>query len=134
MKPSKPSTLSKTWKTAAATAAVPAPNPNSKWRILQPYLALPLLTPCFILAFACVTDQGPWASDGYFGPGTIGQTLWLLSPLALWAASWLWRWEGDHDILEPRLTVCLLAAMLGIVICASAAYSLWIAQGLAQLA
>jgi hypothetical protein len=134
VKPSKPSKLSKLWGTAATTAAVPAPNPNSKWRIIQPYLAFPLLTPCFILAYACVTDQGPWASDGYFGPGTLGQTLVLLSPLAMWAASWLWSWEGDYDIIEARLAVCLLAAVLGVAICGFAAFSLVLDKGLAQLA
>jgi hypothetical protein len=127
MKPSKPSKVAKSAGTPAA-AAVPAPNPNSKWRILQPYLALTLLTPCFVLAYACVTDQGPWAPDGYFGPGSLGQSAYLLSPLALWAVSWLWSWEGDHDILEPRVTVCLAAALLGIVICGLAAGSLAMAH------
>ena len=124
MKPSKPSKASKSANGPAAAAAVPAPNPNSKWRIIQPYLALPLLTPSLVLAYACITDQGPWASDGYFGPGSIGQTGFFLSPLALWAASRLWRWEGDHDILERRLTVCLIAVLLGIVVCGLAATAL----------
>ena len=87
----------------------------------MPYLVLPLLMPSLTLAYACMTDQGPWASDGYFGPGSIGQSAFLLSPLAVWAVSWLWRWEGDHDIFEPRLTVCLIAVLLGIVVCGLAA-------------
>ena len=95
-----------------------APRPDSPWRIISPFLVLTLLIPSFVLAYASTTDQGPWAPDGYFGPGTFTQTLVLLIPLAIWAASWLLAWEGDHDVLEPRVTLGLIAGGVGLVICA----------------
>lgn len=95
-------------------------------------LLLSLLTPSFVLAFACVTDQGPWAADGYLGPGTITVTLVLISPLLIWADSWLWRWEGEYDILEPRAIVCVIAVAIGLVICACFALGLAVARALAS--
>jgi hypothetical protein len=93
-------------------------NPESNWRIAAPLLSLTLFTPCLVLAYACTTDQGPWASDGYFGPGTFADTLLLLSPLALWAWCWMWTWKGDCRILlESRMTVCLYAAIAGFAVC-----------------
>lgn len=98
--------------------------PDSKWRIITPFLLLIPLVPSFVLAYACTTDQGPWAANGYFGPGDFKQTLFLLSPLAVWAASWLWKWEGDYDILEARTIVCLVAGAIALVICAVGAWDL----------
>lgn len=94
------------------------PRPGSKWRIIAPLLLLPLLVPPVVLAYACTTDQGPWAADGYFGPGDLARTLVFLSPLGVWAASWLWKWEGEYDVLEPRVIVCLVAVVIGFAICA----------------
>ena len=94
------------------------PRPGSKWRIVTPLMLLPLLAPSLVLAYACTTDQGPWAANGYFGPGNFAETLELLIPLGVWAASWLWKWEGDYDILEPRAIICLVAGVIGFVICA----------------
>lgn len=109
--------------------ALRAPRPDSKWRVAAPLLLLALFAPSFVLTYACTTDQGPWAPDGYFGPGNLTETLVLLSPLSVWAASWLWKWEGDYDILEPRLIVCLIAAAIGYAICAW----YWLALAMAGL-
>lgn len=105
-----------------------APRPDSRWRIVTPLLLLTLLIPSFVLAYACTTDQGPWASDGYFGPGSLTLTIVLLSPFAIWAASWLWAWEGDYDILEPRAVVALIAGVVGLAICAYCAFALSMAE------
>lgn len=59
--------------------------------------------------------------NAHFGPGSGGEALELLSPFAIWAAGWLWSWEGDYDILEPRLIPGLLADAAGLflsVLCA----------------
>ena len=87
-------------------------------------MLLTLLVPSFVLAYACATDQGPWAANGYFGPGTPTDTLVLLSPLVVWAAGWLWAWEGEHDILEPRAIVCAIAGAIGLAICTLCAVNL----------
>lgn len=105
-----------------------APRPDSNWRIITPFLLLTLLVPSFVLAYACTTDQGPWAADGYFGPGNPAETLILLSPLIVWAASWLWYWEGDYDILEPRVVVGAIAGAIGLAICADFALDLSMAE------
>ena len=110
-------------------------NPQSKWRIIAPFTGLPLLAPSLVLAYACATDQGPWAADGYFGsPAGIGTTLGFLSPLLVWAACWLWKWEGDHDILEPRVIVAFLAVLAAFLICAGAEVSLQTSAALEGLA
>jgi hypothetical protein len=108
-------------------AVLRPPRPDSPWRFGQPLLLLTVLVPNFVLAFACLTDQGPWTARGYFGPGTFGQTLYLLSPLVVWAAGWLLRWEGDYDIVEPRTALGLIAGGYALFICLDA----WISLGLA---
>jgi hypothetical protein len=108
----------------------PAPRPDSVWRIITPVLLLPLLIPSSVLAYACVTDQGPWAADGYFGPGTFTEALVLLSPLLVWAASWLLKWEGEYDVLERRAVVCVVAGAIGLAICAC----FWLGMVLASVA
>jgi hypothetical protein len=111
------------------SAVARAPRPDSPWRIGQPLLLLTLLIPNFVLAYACTTDQGPWTARGDFGSGTIAQTLLLLSPLIIWAAGWLWSWEGDHDILEPRTMLGLLAWIWGLALCLDYCFSLLLAGG-----
>jgi len=105
-----------------------APRPNSSWRIITPFLLLTLFIPSFVLAYACTTDQGPWTANGYFGPGRPTETLLLLSPLIVWAASWLWSWEGDYDILEPRAAVGVIADAIGLLICANFALDLFMTE------
>ena len=105
-----------------------ASRPGSRWRIAAPLLLLALLVPSFVLAYACVTDQGPWAADGYFGPGNLATTLVLLSPLVVWGAGWLWAWEGEPDILEPRAVVCAIAGGIGLAVCALCAVDLYLAE------
>lgn len=102
--------------------------PDSNWRIITPFLLLILLVPSFVLAYACTTDQGPWTVSGYFGPGRPTETLLLLSPLIVWAASWLWSWDGDYDVLEPRAVVGAIAGAIGLVICAYFALGLSMAE------
>ena len=106
-----------------------APRPDSIGRIITPLVLLPLLAPSVVLAYACTTDQGPWSAHGYLGPGNLTGTLVLLSPFAIWAASWLWKWEGDHDILEARTIVCLIAVVIGFAVCACC----WVAMFQAAL-
>jgi len=105
-----------------------ATRPESKWRFISPLLFLILLVPCYVLAFACLTGQGPWAADGDFGPADLTQILVLHSPLALWAACWLLKWEGDHDIVEPRVVVAALASLVGLALCADLTVSLTLAS------
>jgi len=86
-------------------------------------MLLTLLIPSFVLAYACATDQGPWAAHGNLGSGSLTDTLVLLSPLALWATGWLFPWRGD-DTLEPRAVICAIASMIGLAICAWHAFVL----------
>lgn len=80
-------------------------------------MTITLLTPNFVLAHACATDQGRRSARGCFGAGGLSRALLLLSPLVVRAAGRLWSWEGGHDILETRTAVGAIACAMGVGIC-----------------
>lgn len=57
----------------------------------------------------------------------------LLIPIAIWSASWLLDWEGEHDILESGVIAGLWAAGLSLLICAAFTAETLLAAFLAAL-
>lgn len=91
---------------------------------MGPLLILPPVLPSTYLAVEAFFHLGIYGTKGAFSrDGNPIPAPFLTIPTLLWLWGWLFHWEREHDVIQMRISVGLVAGFLSLVLCALLYYA-----------